>query len=168
MSARRPRRPPSDAPTAGAAMRTEELVSAGGVVVREIEGRFDVVLVLVGAQRRWQLPKGIVEAGETPEAAARREVGGEGGVDAEPAGLLDVIDYWYVGDRRGERVRFHKRVHFFLFRYQAGRVEDHDDEVHEARWVPLADAAAQLAFANERRVVERAATLVTAAGESKP
>jgi len=148
-------------------MRTEEQVSAGGVVVREIDGRFDVVLVLVGAQRRWQLPKGLVEAGETPEVAARREVREEAGVEAELAAPLDVIDYWYVADRRGERVRFHKRVHFFLFRYQAGRVEDHDDEVHEARWVPLADAGAQLAFANERRVVERAAAVVSGAGEWK-
>jgi len=159
MSAHRPPRPPSGA---AAAVRTEQQVSAGGAVVREADGRLEVVLVLVGARRRWQLPKGLVEAGETPESAAQREVREEAGVEAEPAGLLDVIDYWYVGDQRGERVRFHKRVHFFLFHYRAGRVEDHDDEVHEARWVPLAEAGAQLAFPNERRVVERAAELLAA------
>jgi NADH pyrophosphatase NudC (nudix superfamily) len=56
-------------------------------------------------------------------------------------------------------VRYHKRVHFFLFRYRSGDVADHDHEVHEARWVSAAEAPAMLAFANERRVVERGLTV---------
>jgi 8-oxo-dGTP pyrophosphatase MutT (NUDIX family) len=89
--------------------------------------------------------------------AAAREVREEAGVEAELAAPIDTIEYWYVGQRGGERVRYHKRVHFFLFRYRSGDVADHDHEVHEARWVSLADAPGMLAFANERQVVERAA-----------
>jgi hypothetical protein len=63
-------------------------------------------------------------------------------------------------------VRYHKRVHFFLFRYRSGDVADHDHEVHEARWVPAADAAGMLAFANERRVVERGVELFKARAPS--
>ncbi len=148
---------------------TKDQVSAGGVAYRERAGRTEVAIVSVGERRRWQLPKGLVGAGEPPEAAAMREVREEAGVETELVAPIETIEYWYVAtERGGGRVRFHKRVHFFLFRYRAGRVEDHDDEVHEARWVPLAEAGAQLAFANERRVVERAAATVAAAGEWKP
>jgi hypothetical protein len=54
------------------------------------------------------------------------------------------------------RVRFHKFVHFFLLRCVGGRITDHDHEVNEARWFDIDEAPAALAFANERRIVERA------------
>ncbi len=34
-----------------------------------------------------------------------------------------------------------KSVGFFLFRYRSGDMADHDHEVEEARWMPLAEAA---------------------------
>src|SRR5438876_2724427 len=135
-------------------VRTEAQVSAGGVVVRGDGDAAEVVLVSVGPQRRWQLPKGLVEPGEPPEQTAAREVREEAGVEAELVAPIDVIEYWYVATHGRERVRYHKRVHFFLFRYLRGDVADHDHEVHEARWVPAAEAPALLAFANERQVVE--------------
>ena len=58
------------------------------------------------------------------------------------------------------RVRVRKFVHFFLLRYRSGSVSGHDDEVREARWVPLGDAPAMLAFASERKVVEQSAGLL--------
>lgn len=132
-------------------------MSAGGVAYRTAEGRTEVVLVAVGPARRWQLPKGLVAPGEAPEAAAVRETREEAGVETEVVAPLDTIDYWYYGDAGGRRVRFHKVVHFFLLRYLRGDVARHDREVEEARWFPLDEAPARLAFANERRVMERAA-----------
>jgi 8-oxo-dGTP pyrophosphatase MutT (NUDIX family) len=133
-------------------------VSAGGVVVRRVGDREQVALICVGPKRRWQLPKGLVEPGEAAEAAATREVREEAGVEAELIEPVEMIEYWYYGTRGGERVRYHKRVHFFLFRYQRGDVadHDHDHEVVEARWVPAAEAGTMLAFASERKVVEKA------------
>jgi 8-oxo-dGTP pyrophosphatase MutT (NUDIX family) len=145
-------------------VRTETQVSAGGVVVRRVDGRPEVALICVGPQRRWQLPKGLVEADEAPEAAATREVREEAGLQAELVASVEAIEYWYVGTRGGERVRYHKRVHFYLFRYQSGDVADHDHEVVEARWVPAAEAAEMLAFANERKVVEMAVAMTPQSG----
>ncbi|HEX6535504.1 MAG TPA: NUDIX hydrolase [Gemmatimonadaceae bacterium] len=140
-------------------MRTERQRSAGGVVVRHGKRGPEVALISVGEPPRWQLPKGIVEEGESPEATAVREVREEAGVSASPLEPLDPIDYWYVGTARdGSRVRYHKQVHFYLMRYESGSVEDHDHEVREARWVPLDEAATRLAFENERRLVRLAAT----------
>jgi 8-oxo-dGTP pyrophosphatase MutT (NUDIX family) len=140
---------------------TQAQVSAGGVVFRRYRRQLQVALISVGAPVRWQLPKGLVGRGEAPEAAAQREVREETGLEAELLRPLDVIEYWYYGTvRGGHKVRFHKQVHFFLFRFVRGKVADHDHEVNEARWVKLADAETMLAFANERKVVAHAQTAI--------
>ena len=140
---------------------TRTQVSSGGVAFRAIDGRVEIALISVGERARWQLPKGIVDPGETPEATAVREVREEAGIDADLLAPLEVVEYWYVGDERGGgRVRFHKFVHFFLLRHRAGDVRDHDHEVNEARWVEITEAAAMLAFANERKVVEKAGAMI--------
>ncbi len=138
----------------------KEQVSAGGVVFRGDKGKIEVVIISVGGQNRWQLPKGMVEKGESPETAAVREAREEAGVSSEVVQLIETIEYWYAGLENGIRVRFHKRVHFFLLRYLSGDTKDHDWEVNEARWVPIDDATSQLAFDNERRVMERARELI--------
>jgi 8-oxo-dGTP pyrophosphatase MutT (NUDIX family) len=138
----------------------KEQVSAGGVVFRGDKGRVEVVIVSVGGQNRWQLPKGLVEAGEKPEITAVREAHEEGGVSSDVVQPIETIEYWYAGLDNGIKVRFHKRVHFYLLRYVSGDTRDHDWEVNEARWVPIEDATSQLAFDNEKRVMERARELV--------
>jgi 8-oxo-dGTP pyrophosphatase MutT (NUDIX family) len=137
-----------------------EQVSAGGVVFRRDGERVDVVIVAVGNNNRWQLPKGLIDKDEKPEIAAVREAREEGGVDSEVVGHIETVEYWYAGLDGGERVRFHKRVHFYLLRYLSGDTSNHDWEVNEARWVPIDDAKSQLAFDNEQRVVERAKQLI--------
>jgi 8-oxo-dGTP pyrophosphatase MutT (NUDIX family) len=137
-----------------------EQVSAGGVVFRGEKGSVEVVIVSVGGQNRWQLPKGLVDAGENPEIAAVREAREEGGVSSEIVQLIETIEYWYAGLDNGIRVRFHKRVHFYLLRYISGDTKEHDWEVNEARWVPIDDATSQLAFDNERRVMQQARDLI--------
>lgn len=144
-------------------MRTQRQTSAGGVVYRRRGASVDVALIRVGEQGRWQLPKGIVDAGESPETTAVREVREETGVEAELIAPIQVVEYWYVGtERSSERVRFHKFVHFFLLEYRSGDVSDHDEEVEEARWVSLDEAEAMLSFASERKVVRQVQPLLTA------
>src|ERR1700682_1683881 len=144
----------------GARLPVREQVSAGGVVFRGEKDGVEVVIVSVGGQNRWQLPKGLVEDGEKPEITAVREAREEAGVDSEVVQHLETVEYWYAGLDGGERVRFHKHVHFYLLRYVGGDTRDHDWEVNEARWVPIADATGQLTFDSERRVMERAAQLL--------
>jgi 8-oxo-dGTP pyrophosphatase MutT (NUDIX family) len=145
---------------AGVKLPVREQVSAGGVVFRRDNERVDVVIVAVGGNNRWQLPKGLVEKDEKPEIAAVREAREEGGTDSEVVAHIETVEYWYAGLDGGERVRFHKRVHFYLLRYLSGDTSNHDWEVSEARWVPIDDATSQLSFDNERRVVERAQQLI--------
>ena len=136
-------------------------VSAGGVAFRRAGDAIEVAIIRPRGTQRWQLPKGLVDPGESPELAARREVREEAGVDGEVVAPIQDVQYWYVGtDRDGVRVRFHKSVHFYLIDARGGDVSDHDHEVEEARWVVIDDAVALLAFKNEKVVVERAAGLI--------
>ena len=135
---------------------TKEQVSAGGVVYRRAGGRVEVALISVGENNRWQLPKGLVGRGETPEQAALREVREETGLEAEVVAPLETVEYWYFSKGGAARVRFHKFVHFYLMRFVAGDVAEHDAEVNEARWVPFEEALGMLAFKGERRVLEQA------------
>ncbi len=71
-----------------------------------------------------------------------------------------MVETYQYSTERGARVRFHKFVHFYLLRYTGGTTDDHDHEVNEARWFEVGEAAARLAFANERRVARRAAEMI--------
>ena len=88
-----------------------------------------------------------------------REVREEAGIETTLVAPLETVEYWYVGNRGKQRVRFHKRVYFFLLAYVSGQVSDHDHEVNEARWVSLEQAQTMLAFKGERQAVAQAAVL---------
>lgn len=136
-------------------------VSAGGVAFRKTGATIEVALISVGRENRWQLPKGIVDPGETPEVTAVREVQEEAGLTTELLEQLDKIEYWYVGDKGSQRVRFHKFVYFYLLRYTSGNIQDHDWEVNEARWVEINQAQQLLAFKSEKLVVAKAAEKIS-------
>lgn len=138
---------------------TVQQESAGGVVYRRKDAIIEVAVIGVAAgdEQRWQLPKGLVGAGEAPEETALREVREETGLNAETVMPLRTIEYWYYGRRGSDRIRYHKFVYFFLMRYLSGDVRDHDHEVTEARWVAIDEAARLLTFKSEREVIEEAA-----------
>jgi 8-oxo-dGTP pyrophosphatase MutT (NUDIX family) len=123
--------------------------SFGGVVLR---GDDVLVITPVGRRRVTGLPKGGPQPGESGEETATREVREETGVNASVREPLGDVNYWY---RRGGR-RVYKTVHFYLFDYVSGSTDDHDHEVEEARWMPLADALTMLSYPGERALIERA------------
>jgi ADP-ribose pyrophosphatase YjhB (NUDIX family) len=129
-------------------------VSAGGLVV-DRSGAEPRAALIARHDRRgrlvWSLPKGHVEAGETPEDAAVREVEEETGIRGSVLAPLGVIDFWFVAEQR----RVHKTVHHYLLEALGGELSDEDIEVVEVAWVPLDQVPAQLAYADERRLLEK-------------
>jgi len=139
---------------------TIDQVSAGGVAFRISESIVEVALIRTAAGGRWQLPKGIIDSGETPEQAAIREVREEAGIYCELLEPIDTIDYWFYGNYDGTRKRYHKKVHFYLMRFLEGNIADHDHEVVEVRWVELNSAEEMLAFKSEKELVAKARTMI--------
>ena len=128
-------------------MSTELETSYGGVVLRG-----DELLVITPAGKRVTgLPKGGMEAGETPEQVAAREVREETGVVANVIEPLGDVRYTYRRDGR----LIAKRVRFFLFEFRSGSIADHDHEIEDARWVPLEQAVSELTYPGERDMVSR-------------
>jgi 8-oxo-dGTP pyrophosphatase MutT (NUDIX family) len=105
------------------------------------------------------LPKGLLEAGEEPRDAARREVNEETGLAADIVAKLGDIKYFYIRSW-GDRERVFKIVSFYLFRYRSGTLGDISEEMRQevqfSEWVPLEDAPRVLSYRTERQMAERA------------
>jgi ADP-ribose pyrophosphatase YjhB (NUDIX family) len=159
---------PRSGPTAGSGrarrrprrwLRQVEEFSAGGLVL-DLSG--DVPRgALIGRTDRqgrllWSLPKGHIEAGESAEQAAVREVEEETGIAGVILGELGTIDFWFVADGR----RIHKTVRHYLMRQVGGELSDADVEVDEVAWVPLPRITAQLAYPDERGLVDTAGRML--------
>ena len=141
------------------AKRVDE-VSAGGLVIDEtgtkglLIGRRD----LKDASRErllWSLPKGHIEAGETPEQAAVREVAEETGIHSEISRELGIIDFWFMAGGK----RIHKTVHHYLFREVGGVLAPQVSEVDDVGWFPLDEIISLLAYPDEKKLIAKSGDL---------
>jgi 8-oxo-dGTP pyrophosphatase MutT (NUDIX family) len=132
--------------------------SAGGVLVRRLQGRWVVAAIRPAGRPAglWALPKGRIDPGETGEVTALREVAEETGARGRSLGKLGDVRYWFNWE--GERV--FKVVSFFLVRYVSGRLgevpAEFRHEVAEVRWLKLEDSGKPLAYSGEREMARRA------------
>jgi 8-oxo-dGTP pyrophosphatase MutT (NUDIX family) len=137
-------------------MRRE--LSAGVVLVRRMRARdwFASVRPRGKTEGFWALPKGLIDAGESPAETALREGFEETGIHGRLVTKLGDVRYVYTWE--GERV--FKVVSFYLATAIGGRIGElppgMEIEVAEARWLPLADAPRLLAYRGEREMAELA------------
>jgi 8-oxo-dGTP diphosphatase len=116
-----------------------EVEAAGGIVLDD-EGR--VAIVHRPRYDDWSLPKGKLDAGESFEEAALREVEEETGMRCSLGDELDPVRY---RDNKGRPK---------LVRYWLMHVEDDpgfvpNDEVDELRWVTPGEAAELLTYPHD-------------------
>jgi 8-oxo-dGTP pyrophosphatase MutT (NUDIX family) len=141
-------------------------ISSGGVVVRPVDGRYEVCLISDG--RHWGLPKGNVEAGESPEQAALREIAEETGLietQLRVRGPLPASEYVY---RRDGRLVF-KRVHHFLVQAPAGAELIPDPaEIAAAAWLDFAEAKARASFKDTAAALDAARSLLEDGAAPRP
>jgi ADP-ribose pyrophosphatase YjhB (NUDIX family) len=124
--------------------------SAGGVVVRMISGTRHA-LIIRDPYKKWGLPKGHAEAGESREETALREVAEETGLqDLELGQELVTIDWFFYAQGR----RIHKFTTFYLMYSTVGDPAPEEREgISACTWVPLATAHERISYENAREVV---------------
>ena len=144
-------------------MRRVDETSAGGLVLDRLGAGASAALIGRLDRRGrllWSLPKGHLEPGETERETAVREVAEETGIHGHIIGKLGTIDFWFVAEGR----RVHKTVHHFLLvaddPEHGLELSDEDVEVSEVAWVPLTEVPQRLAYADERRLLDRVPDLL--------
>ncbi|HEY6542337.1 MAG TPA: NUDIX domain-containing protein [Ktedonobacteraceae bacterium] len=132
-------------------MATRTATSAGAIILREVEGQLKIGLAQhARATKSWVLPKGHVEAGETIEQAALREI-------YEETGLNDVQLIKHLGTLIRESTKSNgdveeKTIHLFLaYAPTNGRSQaPSDPRFTVVSWFSPQEAIALLPYESER------------------
>ena len=125
--------------------QTDVVQAAGGLVVRRQGGLLQLVVVHRPEQQDWSFPKGKLEAGETLDVAALREVWEETGMTCE---LLRFIGHTEYVDRKGRQ----KTVAYWIMAATGGTFSP-NEEVDELRWLHLDDASHLLSYPRDQELV---------------
>ena len=116
----------------------KEVFAAGGVVESECGE-----LLMIELRNRWDLPKGHIEAGESDQEAALREVCEETGVEAEIVGNEPLAVTWHAYDTYGCWEL--KRTSWWRMKAANGVVVPQREEgIANVVWSPKAEVAERL------------------------
>jgi diadenosine hexaphosphate hydrolase (ATP-forming) len=133
--------------------------SAGGVVFRIVDGKVEFLLI-EDLKGRWSVPKGHVEAGETLEQTAVREIGEETGLhNTRILEKLDKVHFFY---------RFEGRLIFmttFIFLIEAidpdePVVVEESEGIVGARWFAAETAQQVLEYKDLKGLMARSVAII--------
>src|ERR1700759_573728 len=117
------------------------VLAAGGIVMRREQPPL-VAVVRLRKRDEWVLPKGKLDEGETPRAAARREVLEETGHEVTVHEFLGTL----VHDSGGRS----RVVHYWRMEAGAAQVRSLANDIRAVDWLPLEEAVARLSRGYER------------------
>lgn len=132
--------------------------SAGGVLVRKREDKHEALLIRLHEAAFYELPKGHLEEGETPQQAALRELREETGLESTPqvGPSLGTTPYSFVRDG----TRINKSVEYFLFTHADNaepRLGPLPHATQELRWIrPEELGTIRLKHDSLRPIIEKA------------
>ena len=129
-----------------------EVWAAGGVPWRVVDDQVELLLVHREHRADWSFPKGKLDAGETLEACALREVVEETGLQCVTGKQLPLVEY---RDGRGRS----KAVAYWLMVITDGRFEP-NEEVDACGWFDPASARATLTYERDRDLVDEVEALI--------
>jgi len=149
----------------------KRVFSAGGIVIRKgSKGsnepkETEVLVTQHSGHHGWDFPKGHLEAGESSEKAALREVEEETGVRANILSKVGQTQYFYfdppshkASEGKGERV--FKTVTFFLMEFISEGIATTAFEVSDKVWLPVDEVSSKLTFKDTKKLWEEAKTRI--------
>lgn len=136
--------------------------SAGGAVYKKRQmanGKWQIEWLIAkhSGYKKWTLPKGLIDPGETAETTAVREVAEEAGIKAKIVAKIKPAEK-YTYTFHGKYI--FKVVQYFLMEYVSGEVKDHDWEMEEVKWTRFEKAHQELAFNGQKKMLVEARALL--------
>lgn len=133
--------------------------SAGGIVFHKANSGYEFVLIKDG-YRKWTFPKGKIEKGETPQAAALAEVEEEAGVH-DPKIIGKINSIILTLHPKGKRP-FRKKVFFFLIKTHSKSIkkEGGKPSVLDASWVKKDEVMNLLGYQNMKSLFSQALAML--------
>lgn len=150
----------------------KRVFSAGGIVlrlrlgssIRKDKSVWEVLVTQHSGHHGWDFPKGHLEAGESSEQAALREVEEETGIKAKILEKVGQTQYFYFEERKPSFVpqggtskgKVFKTVTFFLMEYISEGEATTAFEVSDKVWLPVNEVEGKLTFKDTKKLWEKA------------
>ena len=132
--------------------------SCGAVVLRQVTGEDQYLVIKNKRSAHWSFPKGHVEKGETNEQTAKREVLEETGVHIKLVpGFQERSNYMIQN-------RINKTVIIFAAVTKDRKTFNQESEIEESAWLSYQDAWHRLKFENDRKILKGARDAFRARG----
>ena len=128
--------------------------SCGAIIYRKFHGNTELLLIKNQNGGHWSFPKGHVEAGETEEETAVREIKEETGIDV----ILDTSFRRVITYLPKKEVT--KDVVYFLAKATSYDYVPQEEEIAKIKWFEINHAATMLSYDNDRQLVSQAKNII--------
>ena len=135
--------------------------TSGGLIFRRHNGKIQILLIQ-DAKKRWTIPKGHIEEGETAKQTAEREIGEEAGLfDLDILGWLGKINFRYR--RMNKLVLMTTQV--YLVHAKSGTDQIKKEEwMSDIRWLDFAEALDKIEYEDISKLMLLAMRRIRAGG----
>jgi len=126
----------------------KKVVSAGGIILRRINNKVEMLLTYNSHFKMWVIPKGHIEKGETIKKAAIREIKEETGLtNFKLVSKLGVVTR-PSKEHSGEIVD--KDIHIFVFKTDSNVTPIPKEDYRKTEWFELLEGIDKIYFKPER------------------
>ncbi len=135
--------------------------TSGGLIFRHHNGKIQILLIQ-DAKKRWTIPKGHIEEGETAKQTAEREIGEEAGLfDLDILGWLGKINFRYR--RMNKLVLMTTQVYLVHAKSGTDQIKK-EDWMSDIRWLDFAEALDKIEYEDISKLMLLAMRRIRAGG----
>jgi len=130
----------------------EPVTAAGGIVFRDEGNTKDPLILMIFRNGYWDLPKGKLEADESIEMCAVREVAEEVGSEI-PVIVSKVGASYHEYPEKGKVMG--KTTHWYSMTYSEPQsfTPQEEEGIEQVRWVPFSEAIDKAGFENLKEIL---------------